>query len=129
MATECVLDASAILAFVKHEPGRDAVAALIADGAVSSINFAEVVSNLWNAGIASNDISELIDALPLNVVAADRELAIDIGALRPLTRAAGLSLGDRACLALGRRLGLPIYTCDRAWSKVDLPGIVIHQIR
>ncbi len=56
-----------------------------------------------------------VSSLPVTVVPADRHLALDAGALRAGTRHLGLSLGDRFCLALGRRAGLPVYTADRAW--------------
>lgn len=54
--------------------------------------------------------------------------AVEIARLRPLTRSAGLSLGDRACVALARRLALPALTADRAWTGLDL-GVELHQIR
>lgn len=108
-----VLDASALLAHLRDEPGADVVAEAIASGAViSTVNLAEVFSRVADRGgdpaklAAELTQSGLLDgAITVEpFTAAD---AIDAGRLRALTRDAGLSLGDRACLALARRLDAP----------------------
>jgi PIN domain nuclease of toxin-antitoxin system len=119
-----VLDASALLAYLREEPGTDVVAEAIAGGAViSAVNLAEVFSHSAARGAdpaklaAKLTQSGLLDgAVTVEpFTAAD---AIDAARLRPLTRDAGLSLGDRACLALARRLGTPVLTADTAWQGV-----------
>ena len=60
------------------------------------------------------------DPYSLNIIDFDVNLAYLVGSLRPLTKGAGLSLGDRACLALAQRLGLPALTTDRAWKDLSL---------
>lgn len=126
---EWVLDASAILAYLRKEPGREAVAPLLPDSAVSANSLAEVSSRLFDHGLSADDVRALIERLSLKVFAVDEAMAFDIGALRPLTRAKGLSLGDRSCLALARTLGLPAFTADRAWTELTLDGLDIRLIR
>jgi PIN domain nuclease of toxin-antitoxin system len=129
-----VLDASALLAHLRDEPGADVVAEAIASGAViSTVNLAEVFSRVADRGVdpaklaAELTQSGLLDGAitvePFTV--AD---AIDTGRLRPLTRDAGLSLGDRACLALARRLDAPALTADTDWQGVA-HGVELRPIR
>lgn len=129
-----VLDASALLAHLQDEPGGDVVAEAIAGGAViSTVNLAEVFSRVADRGddpakLAAEltQIGLLDGAITVEpFTAAD---AIDAGRLRPLTRDAGLSLGDRACLALARRLDAPALTADTDWQGVA-HGVELRPIR
>lgn len=125
-----VLDASALLALLNREPGYEQVIRAIADGAaVSTVNLAEVVTKLSDRGAMEGEIRAALDALRLEVLAFDGELAYQTGLLRPPTRQAGLSLGDRACLALGRVLGLSVITAERGWVGLQHLGVTIHLIR
>ena len=124
-----VLDSSAILAGIKQEPGKEVVDSAIAGGAIASaVNVSEVVAKLDEAGMSAPDIQEAIDRLGLLIVPFDEEQSYRAGLLRSATRAAGLSFGDRACLALGQQLDLPVLTADRAWANLPL-GIRVHVIR
>lgn len=124
-----VLDASALLALLNDEPGADLVTVAIAQGAaIGAVNLSEVVAKLADAGTPETSIREAIDPLGLNVVEFNADLAYETGAMRPTTRALGLPLGDRACLALGRHLGLPILTTDRTWLAVGA-DISVRTIR
>jgi len=129
-----VLDASALLAHLRDEPGADVVADAIASGAViSTVNLAEVFSRVADRGgdpaklAAELTQRGLLDgAITVEpFTAAD---AIDAGRLRPLTRDAGLSLGDRACLALARRLDAPALTADTDWQGAA-HGVELRPIR
>lgn len=127
--SSCVLDASALLAFLNQERGDEQVAMAITKGAaISTVNLAEVVSRLSGNGVAEAEIHEALDPISLNIIDFDARLAYQVGLLRPLTRQAGLSLGDRACLALAQRLNLPVLTADRVWESLSL-GIVVQVIR
>jgi ribonuclease VapC len=96
---------------------------------VSAVNLAEVAGKLIDAGLSELEVSGAIARLQLHQVEPfDEPMAYDVGALRATTRAAGLSLGDRACLALGRRLSLPVLTADREWAKVKA-GVKVKVIR
>ncbi len=121
-----VLDASALLAHLRDEPGADVVAEAIAGGAaVSTVNVAEALGSEASRG---TDPVRLVEELgsrglldgALTVHPFTTADAIEAARLRPLTRTAGLSLGDRACLALARRLDGLAMTADTAWARVEL---------
>ena len=127
--SSCVLDASAILAFFKGEPGADRVRVALAEGVVvGAVNLAEAVTKLSESGEPETAIRGLVYGLDPEIVPFDEDLAYATGLLRPLTRHLGLSLGDRACLALAQRLGLPALTADRAWAALQI-GVVIEVVR
>jgi ribonuclease VapC len=113
-----VLDASAVLALLKNERGASKVAGVIADASVCSINQAEVISHFVHLGAPIDDVRAMLGALPYSVVAADEAVAWEAGSLRALTSSAGLSLGDRFCLALSKRLSVSAYTADKAWKDI-----------
>ena len=125
-----VLDASALLALILGEPGGDRVASEVSGhyAAVSAVNLAEVVGRYCDLGAPEAVVHAAIDPLRLDVIPFDAECAYRVARLRPVTRRAGLSLGDRACLALAQRLGLPALTMDRVWADLPL-GIQILVMR
>ncbi len=125
---EVVLDASALLALVKNEPGGDIVAAAFPHVAISAVNLSEAVAKLTERSMPIAMIRTLLEGLDLDVYPFDTEAAFVAGALRAMTRALGLSFGDRACLALGQQLDLTVLTTDRAWASLDL-GITVRPIR
>lgn len=124
-----VLDASALLALLNGEPGSEQVASIVTDGAaISTVNLAEVVAKLSEVGMPETLIHNALDLLGLEIVNFDFEQAYQVGLLRLLTRHAGLSLGDRACLALAQQLALPALTTDRAWEGLAI-DITVQMIR
>lgn len=127
--SEWVLDASVLLAYAYVEPGAERVREAITGGAVvGAVNLAEVVTNLTDKGLSSEAIRNLIEGASVPVISFDEATAYDAGLLRRETRHLGLSLGDRACLALARQLGAPVLTADRAWRDLDV-GVEIEVIR
>jgi ribonuclease VapC len=126
--SDIVLDASALMAVLREEPGAAAVEAMLDHAAISAVNLSEVQAKLVEQGTAAELAwSSLVD-LDLEVVDFDVPQARIAGDLRRLTRARGLSLGDRACLALAQALGLPAMTADRAWARLAI-GIEIRTVR
>jgi ribonuclease VapC len=124
-----VLDASALLALLNGESGSEYVASVIVDGAViSTVNLAEVVTKLSELGMPEVLLHDVLGSLGLEIVDFDFKQAYQVGLLRPLTRHAGLSLGDRACLALAKQLGLPALTTDRVWERLAI-GVTVEIIR
>ncbi len=126
--SDVVLDASAVLAAILEEPGHEVILELRDRALLSAVNLAETRSRLSDHGFDSGSIDASIGLFNLEVVDFDTELAVISADLRPTTRPAGLSLGDRACLALAQQRGAVAVTADRAWANVDLP-IEIRVIR
>ena len=128
--TSAVLDASAIIALLKNEAGAAKVAAVIADAAVGVFNHAEVVSHFIRLGAPIDEIRAMLRSLPVTVIPADEALGWEAGRLRNATSSAGLSLGDRFCLALARRMDVPAYTADTAWTAIaGAVGVKVVSIR
>jgi PIN domain nuclease of toxin-antitoxin system len=128
--SEIVLDASALLAFLRSEPGADKVAADIVGARISAVNLAEVVSHFIQHGMPLDAVESMLRPLPLSIVAADHDLALIAGQLRAKTSEAGLSLGDRFCIALALREELPAWTADRQWRLIaDEVGVEVALIR
>ena len=125
-----ILDASAVLAFLFRETGQDRVTeALLADPRMSTINLAEVVAKYVQRG-AIAEAGRLRDELPVTFVPVDEDLAVQAALMLTATKRHGLSLAGRICLALGRRMGLPVLTADRAWLEVAGPlGVTVEVIR
>ena len=111
-----VIDASALLAALLGETGADRVEAVIDGAVMTTVNLAEVVGYYAKAGGDRDVILAMLSSLPLSYLAPDEELAIDAGLMRPLTARAGLSLGDRMCLALAKRMDGVALTADRPWA-------------
>ena len=123
-----VLDASAVLALLNEEPGKDRVEAMLADSIVSSVNYCEVLTKLNDAGMTDKESADSFDLLNVSVIDFDRRMARSAAGLRPKTKTLGLSLGDRSCLALGIARKATVITADRAWSKLKI-GAKIEVIR
>jgi ribonuclease VapC len=124
-----VLDSSVVLAVVNNEPGADKLTLeLLSNSACSTVNLAEVQTKIVSRGVSTDDawestLSPIREAIPFT-----EEQAKIAGSLVSQTRLLGLSMGDRACLALGIVLHAPIYTADRSWKGLKL-GVRIHVIR
>ena len=124
-----LLDASALLAYLQREPGFEAVLEALREGAaISAVNLAEVAGKLKARGKGPERIVRRLLAMGLEVLPFTLEEALEAGALDPLTRPLGLSLGDRACLAAGKVRGLAVLTADRTWAGV-VPGVDVVVVR
>lgn len=117
----CVLDASALLAMLQDEPGGDIVQELLETAAISSVNWSEVIQKALDRQMEIDGLRHDLEALGLQILPFTAVLAETTAQLRSATRQAGLSLGDRACLALAAVLGLPAITADRVWPDLGLP--------
>ena len=117
---KCVLDASAIFALLNDESGAGMVQELLPVAVVSTVNFAEVVTRLSLLGMPENEIHKTLDILGLTIIPFDEELSFQTGLLAILTKQYGLSLGDRACLALALKTGYSAVTSDRVWENLNI---------
>jgi PIN domain nuclease of toxin-antitoxin system len=127
--TSVVMDASAVLALIRDEPGADKVALQVGRAAISAINLQEIIKELALSGLDVETIRELLDELRLDVRAHDVEAAYMAAGLHAQTKEFGRGLGDRSCLALAMQLGVPALTADREWKKVKVKGLKVEHIR
>lgn len=128
--SKVVLDTSAILAYLFDETGAEQVEPILEAnlGVISSVNYAELASKLVDKGMPLEVVISAIENLELTFVAQDQQQAQVNADLRPLSKAFGLSLGDRACLALGLVQNLPVMTADRVWQDMT-SRVVVKLIR
>ncbi|PAX06319.1 PIN domain-containing protein [Sphingomonas lenta] len=127
--TSAVLDASAVLALVRDEPGGDKVAPHVGRAAISAVNLQEVVKELMLSGLEQPVIRELLAELRLDVHTHDADAAFAAAALHEHTKEFGRGLGDRSCMALAITLGVPAITADREWRKVKVDGLKLEHLR
>jgi ribonuclease VapC len=125
---DIVFDASAILALLHREPGGEVVLRHAGNAVISAVNLGEVGARLMDHGLTEDAIRAAVGAIGVDVAPFDESLAYVSSFLRAKTRSLGLSLGDRACLALAKARGLPALTADRAWMTLDV-GVDIRLIR
>ena len=124
-----VLDASAVLALIRDEPGGDKVMAHVGHGAISAVNLHEVVKDLLESGLDEPVIRDILGELRLDVRAHDSDAAYAAAALHSQTKQYGRGLGDRACLALALTLGVSAVTTDGEWRKVAVKGLKVEHLR
>ena len=129
MTDKVVLDASALLALIQNETGADVIRPLLKRSVMSTINVAEVLTALQRVEIQPKDAIVSIRDVILGIIPFDVEQAQCAAELQPYVRHKGLSLGDRACIALGQKLQAPIYTADKIWGELQLDNITINIIR
>ena len=125
-----VLDASAVLAYLQQEEGSHQVEKILSEGEaiISAANYAEVVTKLIDIKMTETEIKIVLENLEMMIKTVDESQAWFTGLLRNKTKKYGLSLGDRACIALAESLNFPILTADKQWNKVDL-SIKVIQLR
>ena len=127
---QAVIDASALLAVLNNEPGGSAVVPLLGGAAMSTVNWSEVAQKALHHGVTTrpNDLRSDIEALGVEFHAFSSSQAEAAAVLWASTRRAGLSLGDRACLALAIELGVTAVTADTMWDGLSLP-VAVRVIR
>ena len=125
-----VLDASAVLALLFDEPGAAKVRGSVHGGLLGTVNLAEILAKLVNRGLPLDEAAKAVTMLGMEVVPFSEAHARASGAMQPHTHPVGLSLGDRACLALALDRGLPALTAERRWPEVaDAVGVTVEVIR
>ena len=124
-----VLDASAVLALLYREPGSEVVGPLLDGAVISAVNWSEVLTKLTQRGV-DLALAEAVYTLGVDIVPFNRADAERAAALWPAGRARGLSLGNRACLAVAQaELGGTAVTADKVWTKLDIPDVTVQLIR
>ncbi len=124
-----VIDSSVLLAVIHQERGSEKITPeFLTRAVISTVNLAEVQSKLVSSGWPSSVAWADATGSVREVIPFTAEHAQAAGSMVAQTRTLGLSLGDRACLALGLILRAPVYTADRSWKTLKL-GVRIHGIR
>jgi ribonuclease VapC len=126
--SKVVLDTSAFLAMANREPGADLVTGVLQDSVMSAVNAAEVLQKLVQKGMSLDSAEDYLRRFVGEIKTFTMVQATVTASLAPRTRQLGLSLGDRACLALGKSLNLPVLTADQAWKQLDV-GVTVELIR
>ena len=126
--TSCVLDASAVLAYGHAETGGELVGAYLEESAISTVNWSETLRRSGERGVDGSQLAVAMRESGVTIEPFSEADAETTAHLWARTRHLGLSLADRACLALASRLGVPAVTADRAWTTLDL-GIEVVCIR
>jgi PIN domain nuclease of toxin-antitoxin system len=125
-----VIDASALLAAILGENGGDTVFDMLDDAAVSTVNVAEVYTYAAINELPTDAIDAFFADTGIEIAPFDQHQAVTAGRLASITRKAGLSLGDRSCLALAKTRGAEVLTADRPWQQVaDAAGLTITLLR
>lgn len=127
--SDVVLDASAVLAMLRGEPGSEVVAEYIGHAAISAVNLQEVAKEMVREGVSIEAVREVLDELALDLHPHDREAAYQAAALFERTKRYGRGLGDRSCMALGLALGVPVITTDTEWKSIELDGLRLEFAR
>ena len=115
-----VFDSSALLAIAFKERGAERAAEGLSEGVVSAVNASEVIACLLDEGVPEEEARRVLADFELPTRPFDEFLAVAAGLLRRTTRKQGLSLGDRACLALAMREQALVLTADRSWATLEL---------
>jgi PIN domain nuclease of toxin-antitoxin system len=123
-----VIDASALLAYLHAEPGSSRVGECLDGALLSSVNLCEVLQKAEQFGADTAGLDEDLTELGVQIVPFSPRHAILAAGLWRATRARGLSLADRACLALAVDSEAPVLTADRAWGRLTLP-VAVEVIR
>lgn len=126
--SSAVLDASATLAVLFDEPGADVVLEVLPDAVISTVNWVEVSQRVRARGHEPVAVRDALQDAGLSIIPLSLSHAQRAADLRGSTRALGLSLADRCCLASALEAGLPVMTSDRAWAQTDV-GVEVVLIR
>ena len=123
-----VFDSSVLIAILRQEPGSEVGEQSLNDALISTVNLAEVATYLARNSVPPETIDRALTAFPIEVVPFNREQGLIAGCLYPASKSLGLSLGDRACLALAKSKSLPVLTADKAWLELEI-NVDIKSIR
>ena len=118
----------ASLALMYQEPGGESVVNHLPGSILSAVNLSEVVTKSVDSGMTLEETNMALSGFPFEILPFDAEHAYLAASLRRATKPCGLSLGDRACLVLGLKMGLPVLTAERKWDECAL-GVKVLRIR
>lgn len=120
-----VFDASAVIAWLRQESGAEVIQRYLDQATISAVNFQEAAKELLEQGMEIEEAATTLAELRLEVLPHDAEDALLAASLAPATKKFGRGLGDRSCMALAIRLGVPAITTDRTWAQIEAPGLEV----
>ena len=120
-----MLDSSAVIAVLRREPGAAIVERYLSDALISAVTLQEIVKVLLSDGALQDVAHAMIDPLNLNVAAHEVDDAWAAALLCKATKSKGSGLGDRTCMALAIKEGVPVVTTDKAWAELSIPGLTV----
>lgn len=120
-----MLDSSAVIAVLRREPGAAIVERYLSDALISAVTLQEIVKVLLSDGALQDVAHAMIDPLNLNVAAHEVDDAWAAALLWKATKSKGSGLGDRTCMALAIKEGVPAVTTDKAWAELSIPGLTV----
>ena len=123
-----VFDSSVLIAILRQEPGSEVGEQSLNEALISTVNLAEVATYLARNSVPAETINDALATFPIEIVPFDREQGLIAGCLYPVCKSLGLSLGDRACLALAKSKRLPVLTADKAWLELMI-DVSVKSIR
>ncbi|QEK39348.1 type II toxin-antitoxin system VapC family toxin [Candidatus Sneabacter namystus] len=126
MSKKVVLDASAVLAVFNKEKGRELILEYMEGSIISSVNSSEVYKScFYDSDLREEEVNEMMEEIRVKVISFDDIHARIAAQLYATTKSCGLSLGDRACIALGMIKKIPVLTCDTIWQQCNLDVQII----
>jgi len=127
--SKVILDAPALLALLNSEKGKDLVEEVLSKSVMSAISVFEVIAELEaKLNILPDESKKMIETIIQEIIPFNLEQAAEVAKLKSVTKGSGLSLGDRACLALAKLKRYPIYTTDKTWKELNI-GVDVQLIR
>ena len=120
-----VVDSSAILAVLNRETGAEFIISRLRGSFVSAVNLQEVAKKMLEAGSTKDAIQAAIDRLGVQILPHYAEDAMLAASIASATRKFGRGFGDRSCMALAIRLGVPAITTDRTWAEINVSGLEV----
>lgn len=118
-------DSSAVIAWLLLEPGHEKIGPYLSTAIISTVNYQEVAKNLIMMGMDLASVREALDLAKLDIRPHEIDDAFQAALLAPATRRYGSGLGDRSCMALAIKLGVPALTTDRAWAQLEIAGLQV----
>ncbi len=130
MSYKYVFDASAMIALLKAEKGHEQLAGLVAGACMCVVNLSEVIAHFVQGGASPEEAQGNTQKLAIDYMSADEALSVEAGVLRGVTSRAGLSMGDRYCLALAKSENATAVTADQRWRLLpESVGVKIQFFR
>jgi len=121
MNSKIVFDSSALIALFAKEKGFEVIKQHLKNAIISSVNIAEVYKYCIDVqNLTEDECNDIVNISGVKIIEFDQKQALTTAQIYPKTKKYGLSLGDRACIALAIEKECSVLTCDKIWEKVHI---------